>query len=140
MRCGRCENNCQLTVSIFPGGRRFITGNRCEKGAGIKLANKTENMYEYKLEQLEAYGEKKPHGKPIARVGIPMALSYYDMLPFFHTMLTELGFEVVLSDESSRDTYYRGQQTIPSDTVCYPAKLAHGHILNLLDKGVDFIF
>mgnify|MGYP002773220205 CR=1 FL=1 len=139
-QCGGCTAHCNLTIIRFSDGHRFVSGNRCEKGAGIKLANKTENMYEYKLEQLEAYGEKKPHGKPIARVGIPMALSYYDMLPFFHTMLTELGFEVVLSDESSRDTYYRGQQTIPSDTVCYPAKLAHGHILNLLDKGVDFIF
>lgn len=139
-QCGGCTAHCNLTVIRFNDGRRFVSGNRCEKGAGIKLENKTENMFEYKFDKLYSYGERKPVGKPLARVGIPMALSFYDMLPFFHTLLTDLGFEVVLSDESTRDTYYEGQQTIPSDTVCYPAKLAHGHIKNLLDKKVDFIF
>jgi predicted CoA-substrate-specific enzyme activase len=138
-QCGGCTAHCNLTVIRFNDGHRFVSGNRCERGAGIKLENKTENMFEYKLEKLYTYGGK-PYGKPIARVGLPMSLSFYDMLPFFSTLLTDLGFEVVLSDESTRDTYYKGQQTIPSDTVCYPAKLAHGHIQNLLDKGVDFIF
>ena len=86
-----------------------------------------------------SYADNKP-AKPIAKVGLPLALSYYDLMPFFSTLLTSLGFEVVLSEESTRDTYYKGQQTIPSDTVCYPAKLCHGHIESLLDKGVDFIF
>jgi predicted CoA-substrate-specific enzyme activase len=139
-QCGGCTAHCNLTVIRFNDGHRFVSGNRCEKGAGIKIENKTENMFEYKFEQLYAYGEKKPLLKPIAKAGIPMTLSFYDILPFFHTLLTDLGFEVVLSDESTRDTYYKGQQTIPSDTVCYPAKLAHGHIQNLLEKGVDFIF
>lgn len=139
-QCGGCTAHCNLTVIRFNDGHRFVSGNRCEKGAGIKLENKTENMFEYKYDQLYAFAEKKPKGKPLAKVGIPMTLSFYDMLPFFHTVLTDLGFEVILSDESTRDTYYKGQQTIPSDTVCYPAKLAHGHIQNLLDKGVDLIF
>lgn len=78
--------------------------------------------------------------KPIAKVGLPLCLSYYDLMPFFAQLFTDLGFEIVFSEESTRDTYYKGQQTIPSDTVCYPAKLAHGHIESLLEKGVDFIF
>lgn len=139
-QCGGCTAHCNLTVIRFNDGHRFVSGNRCEKGAGIKLENKTENMFEYKFEKLYSYQDIKPHGKPIAKVGLPMTLSYYDLAPFFHTLFTELGFEVVFSEESTRDTYYKGQQTIPSDTVCYPAKLAHGHIFDLLDKGVDFIF
>ena len=138
-QCKGCTAHCNLTIIRFNDGRRYVSGNRCEKGAGIKLENKTENMYEYKLKKLYEYGETKPRA-PIAKVGFPMCLSYYDMLPFFHRLFTELGFEVVLSPESTRDTYYKGQQTIPSDTVCYPAKLAHGHIAELLDMGVDFIF
>lgn len=145
-QCRGCTAHCNLTVIRFNDGRRFISGNRCEKGAGIKLENKTENMYEFKPQKLYSYAELKPAAelrsadKPLARVGIPMVLSYYDMLPFFAALLTDLGFEIVLSDASSRDTYYKGQQTIPSDTVCYPAKLAHGHIIDLLEKDVDFIF
>ena len=139
-QCKGCTAHCNLTIIKYNDGRRFVSGNRCERGAGIKLENKTENMFEYKFEKLYSFAEKKPKGKPRARVGIPMGLSYYDMLPYFHTIFTELGFEVVLSDETTRDTYYKGQQTIPSDTVCYPAKLMHGHIANLLEKGVDFIF
>ncbi|MGN0633503.1 MAG: acyl-CoA dehydratase activase-related protein [Oscillospiraceae bacterium] len=139
-QCKGCTAHCNLTIIKFSDGHRFVSGNRCEKGAGIKLENKTENMFEYKFDKLYSYAEKKPSGIPVARVGIPMTLSYYDMLPFFHTLFTELGFEVVLSDQSTRDTYYKGQQTIPSDTVCYPAKLAHGHIEDLLSKNVDFIF
>ena len=138
-QCKGCTAHCNLTIIRFNDGRRYVSGNRCEKGAGIKLENKTENMYEFKLNELYEYGKIKPRA-PIAKVGFPMCLSYYDMLPFFHKLFTELGFEVVLSPESTRDTYYKGQQTIPSDTVCYPAKLAHGHIAELLDMGVDFIF
>ncbi len=139
-QCGGCTAHCNLTIIRFNDGRRFVSGNRCEKGAGIKLENKTENMFEYKYKKLRAFADIKPVGAPRAKVGLPMTLSYYDMLPFFHTLFTELGFEVVLSDDSTRDTYYKGQHTIPSDTVCYPAKLAHGHVIDLLEKGVDFIF
>lgn len=138
--CKGCTAHCNLTIIKFNDGHRFISGNRCEKGAGIKRPDAQENMVEYKYNLLREYGNIKPAGKPIARVGIPMALSYYDMLPFFHTIFTSLGFEVVLSEETDRGTYYKGQQTIPSDTVCYPAKLTHGHIISLLEKGVDFIF
>lgn len=138
--CKGCTAHCNLTIIKFNDGHRFISGNRCEKGAGIKRPDAQENMVEYKYNLLREYGNIRPAGKPIARVGIPMALSYYDMLPFFHTIFTSLGFEVVLSEETDRGTYYKGQQTIPSDTVCYPAKLTHGHIISLLEKGVDFIF
>jgi len=138
-QCRGCTAHCNLTIIRFNDGHRFISGNRCEKGAGIKIENKVENMVEFKYAEIKAYADKKPQ-KPKAKVGLPLALSFYDLMPFFHTMLTELGFEVVLSEESTRDTYYKGQQTIPSDTVCYPAKITHGHIQSLLDKGVDFIF
>ena len=138
-QCGGCGANCNLTIIRFNDGHRFISGNRCEKGAGIKTENLPENMFEYKYNMVRSYEDVKPEN-PIAKVGIPMTLSYYDMLPFFHTLFTSLGFEVVLSEESTRETYYKGQQTIPSDTVCYPAKIAHGHIESLLEKGVDFIF
>ena len=138
-QCGGCGANCNLTIIRFNDGHKFISGNRCEKGAGIKTENLPENMFEFKYNLIREYEGIKPEN-PIAKVGIPMTLSYYDMLPFFHTMFTSFGFEVVLSEESTRETYYKGQQTIPSDTVCYPAKLAHGHIESLLEKGVDFIF
>lgn len=138
-QCKGCTANCNLTIIRFNDGSRFISGNRCEKGAGIKIENHIENMYEYKYNLILNYENTKPK-KPIAKVGIPLALEFYDQMPFFHTLLTSLGFEVVLSEESTRDTYYKGQHTIPSDTVCYPAKICHGHIESLLEKGVDFIF
>ncbi len=138
-QCKGCTAHCSLTIIKFNDGHRFISGNRCEKGAGIKIENRIENMVEYKYNRILDFEKKKP-AKPIARAGIPLALEFYDLMPFFHTLLTELGFEVVFSEESTRDTYYKGQQTIPSDTVCYPAKICHGHIQSLLDKGVDFIF
>lgn len=139
-QCGGCGANCNLTIIRFNDGRRYISGNRCEKGAGIKTNVTNENLYEYKYSKILSYENMKPNGTPVAKVGLPLALSFYDLIPFFSTLLTDLGFEVVFSEESTRDTYYKGQQTIPSDTVCYPAKLAHGHIESLLQKGVDFIF
>ncbi len=138
-QCGGCGAHCNLTIIRFADGHRFISGNRCEKGAGIKVDTVSENMFEYKYRKILEIEDKKPK-KPIARVGFPLALSFYDLMPFFHSVFTDLGFEVVFSEESTRDTYYKGQQTIPSDTVCYPAKLCHGHIISLLEKGVDFIF
>ncbi len=138
-QCRGCTANCSLTIITFNDGHRFISGNRCEKGAGIKTVTSLTNLYEYKYNKLIETCERKPQ-KAIAKVGFPLALNFYDQLPLFHSLFTELGFEVVLSEESTRDTYYKGQHTIPSDTVCYPAKLAHGHIESLLEKGVDFIF
>ena len=138
VRCGMCTNHCSLTVSKFPGGRRFISGNRCERplGGGDKL--KLPNLYDFKLNKLLSYKERSRPGK--LRVGIPFGLNMFELLPFWHTMLTDLGFEVVLSDVSTRSLYALGQNSIPSDTVCYPAKLMHGHIENLIEKGVDAIF
>jgi len=138
-QCKGCTANCSLTILKFNNGHRFISGNRCEKGAGIKNSTLDLNLYEYKYKKILAINDTKPE-KPKAKVGIPLVLSYYDLLPLFNSLFTELGFEVVLSDESSRDTYYKGQHTIPSDTVCYPAKLVHGHIETLFEKKVDFIF
>lgn len=138
-QCGGCGAHCNLTIIKFADGHRFISGNRCEKGAGIKVDTVSDNMFEYKYRKILEIEDKKPK-HPIAKVGLPLALSFYDLMPFFHSVLTDLGFEVVFSEESTRDTYYKGQQTIPSDTVCYPAKLCHGHIISLLEKGVDFIF
>lgn len=139
LNCGGCTAHCSLTMITFNDGRKFISGNRCEKGAGIKMDKERLNLYEYKYERLMSTVNEKP-SKPKAKVGIPMALGLYEQLPFWHRVFTDLGFEVVISEESTRNTYYKGQNTIPSDTVCYPAKLAHGHIISLLEKGVDFIF
>ncbi len=139
-QCRQCTNQCSLSVVKFNDGRRFISGNKCEKGAGIKVEHKIPNLYEYKYNKIISYENIKPEGTPIGRVGIPRVLGFYEQIPMWHKVFTELGFEVVYSEESSRDLYYKGQHTIPSDTVCYPAKLAHGHIESILDKGVDFIF
>lgn len=143
--CGGCTAHCNLTVISFgdssgTGGRRkFISGNRCEKGAGIALTEEKLCLYDYKYNRLLSVTNEKP-SSPKAKVGIPLCLGFYEQLPFWHRVFTDLGFEVIVSEESSRDIYYKGQHTIPSDTVCYPAKLAHGHILSLLERGADFIF
>ena len=145
MNCGGCTAHCSLTVINFednsgPDGRRkFISGNRCEKGAGIKTETERLCLYEYKYDRLLSVLKDKP-AAPKAKVGLPLCLGFYEQLPFWHKAFTELGFEVIVSEESTRDIYYKGQHTIPSDTVCYPAKLAHGHVLSLLERGADFIF
>jgi len=140
--CGGCTAHCNLTVISFgdkTNGRKFISGNRCEKGAGIALTEEKLCLYDYKYNRLLSVTNEKP-ASPKAKVGIPLCLGFYEQLPFWHRVFTDLGFEVIISEESSRDIYYKGQHTIPSDTVCYPAKLAHGHILSLLERGADFIF
>lgn len=139
-QCGGCTANCQLNIISFGKGRRFISGNRCEKGGGAAKRNTIPNLYEYKHDSIVNVCKSGQPKRPIATVGLPLALGFYEQLPFWHTLFTSLGFRTICSDESSRDMYYLGQHTIPSDTVCYPAKLAHGHIENLLDKGADFIF
>ena len=140
LNCGGCTANCALNVITFKNGGRFISGNRCEKGGGKTKTKSAPSLYDYKYTSIINTGKDVHPKNPIAKVGLPLALSFYEQLPFWHTLFTELGFETVLSDESSREMYYLGQHTIPSDTVCYPAKLAHGHIECLLNKGVDFIF
>ncbi|MBR6579837.1 MAG: 2-hydroxyacyl-CoA dehydratase [Ruminococcus sp.] len=138
--CGGCTANCRLNIINFGKGRNFISGNRCEKGSGKAKKNNIPNLYEYKYNSILALKTAEQPKNPVAKVGLPMTLSFYEQMKFWHTFFNELGFETVISDESSREVYYLGQHTIPSDTVCYPAKLAHGHIEYLLDKGVDFIF
>ena len=136
--CGLCENHCRLTVNTFDGGRKFIGGNRCERPTARGGAIEYYDLYEYKLELLNSYNSKPE--SPRARIGLAMGLNMYEMLPFWHAFFTRLGFEVVTSPRSDRKLYLRGQQTIPSDTVCFPAKLLHGHIEALIDEGVDAIF
>lgn len=139
-QCGGCTANCQLNIINFGKGRNFISGNRCEKGSGKAKKNNIPNLYEYKYKSIVMMKQNNQPTRPIGKVGLPLALNFYELMPFWHTLFTELGFETVFSSESSRDMYYLGQHTIPSDTVCYPAKLIHGHIEDLLDKDVDFIF
>ncbi|MBS7368630.1 MAG: 2-hydroxyacyl-CoA dehydratase, partial [Oscillospiraceae bacterium] len=140
-RCGKCSNNCLLTISKFPDGKRFISNNRCERGAGnVSSAEKLPNLYEYKLKLLfdrESLPEDKARRGVI---GLPRVLGMYENYPFWHTLFTELGFSVKLSPKSSRAIYDRGIETMPSESVCYPAKLAHGHIQALIDDGVKLIF
>ncbi|MBQ3138728.1 MAG: 2-hydroxyacyl-CoA dehydratase [Ruminococcus sp.] len=138
--CGGCTANCRLNIINFGKGRNFVSGNRCEKGSGKAKKNNIPNLYEYKYNSVLALRTTEQPKNPVAKVGLPMTLSFYEQMKFWQTFFNELGFETVISDESSREIYYLGQHTIPSDTVCYPAKLAHGHIEYLLDKGVDFIF
>ncbi len=139
VNCSGCENKCNLTVNIFSDGKKFISGNKCDKGQGI-TQNVTElpNMYKYKREILKKVTEADY--KSNMKIGIPMALSTYELAPLWKTIFNELGFETVFSDFSTYKTYVKGQHTIPSDTVCYPAKLMHGHIQMLINKGVDGVF
>ncbi len=139
LRCGGCTANCLLNVIRFSDGGKFISGNRCEKGAGITRKTQAPDLYTYKYDSLLQLLKTQP-AQPRAKVGLPLVLSFYEQLPFWHTLFTRLGFEVEISGESDRKIYYKGQHTIASDTVCYPAKLAHGHIETLLEKKVDFIF
>ncbi|MGN0347153.1 MAG: acyl-CoA dehydratase activase-related protein [Lachnospiraceae bacterium] len=135
--CNGCNNHCQLTVNEFGGGRKFIGGNRCEKPVTNQTQDVSLNLYEYKLHKLENYASKAGERGVI---GLPMALNMYEMYPFWHTFFTELGYEVKMSGFSNRKLYLSGQGTIPSDTVCFPAKLVHGHIQKLVDEGADYIF
>ena len=138
VNCGGCSNNCKLTVNTFGDGRKFIAGNRCEKPVTKKSPDDSFNIYQYKLKLLKEYQPKKDAGR--GRIGIPMGLNMFELLPFWHTFLTKLDFEVVASPFSNRKLYLHGQQTIPSDTVCFPAKLMHGHVQWLLDNDIKQIF
>lgn len=135
--CGMCSNNCRLTINSFGGGRRFIAGNRCERPITKKSQSNELNMYAQKLKLLEEY---KPVEGLRGKLGMPMALNMFEMYPFWYRFFTELKFEVFHSPFSTRKIYQRGQQTIPSDTICFPAKLVHGHIQTLIDEGAETIF
>ena len=137
--CNLCTNHCSLTVNTFDGGRRFISGNRCSRPLGKEKSNMP-NMYQYKLKRiLEMQGKGNGDGSR-GKIGIPLGLNMYENLPLWYTIFTELNFEVVLSGVGDRKIYKLGQRTIPSDTVCYPAKLMHGLVQKLIDRGVKDIF
>ncbi len=135
--CGLCQNNCRLTVNTFADGRKFIAGNRCERPITKKSPDKSLNIYDYKLQLLQSY---EPKEGTRGKIGLPMGLNMYEMLPFWHTFLTNLGFEVITSGISDKKVYALGNKTIPSDTICFPAKLVHGHVQKLIDMGVETIF
>ena len=141
VRCGGCANNCMLTVNKFPGGRRHITGNRCEKGLGKEAsAEKGDNIFEYKRKRMFDYEPLVKENAPRGIIGIPRVLNMYENYPFWATFFKELGFRVLLSPFSDRKIYERGMDSIPSESECYPAKLAHGHVEWLIENGVKTIF
>ena len=140
-RCGGCANNCMLTVNRFPGGRRHITGNRCEKGLGGRGGAKdVPNLFAYKRQRMFAYEPLTEEQAHRGVIGIPRVLNLYENYPFWATFFKELGFRVVLSPFSDRNLYSLGMESIPSESECYPAKLAHGHVQWLVDQGIKTIF
>ena len=135
--CQRCGNHCQLTINTFAGGETFFSGNRCDRPVTGEGNDGQWNLYEYKRRLLLDY---RPVPGRRGKIGIPLCLNMWELLPFWHTFFTHLGFAVYHSPLSSRDLYLKGQGTIPSDTACFPAKLAHGHIQFLSKLGLDAIF
>ena len=142
VQCKKCQNFCQMTVNVFSDGSRYITGNRCEKGAGVQLEKGEElpNLYDYKYNKIFDYKSLTEEEASRGVIGIPRVLNIYENYPFWHTFFTELGYSVVLSTESSREIYDKGISSITSETACYPAKISHGHIEDLIEKGVKRIF
>lgn len=143
-RCRGCSNNCLLTINKFSENEIFVSGNRCEKGEMIydKEKNITNhiNLFKYKYNRLFKYKPLSKEKAIMGEIGIPRALNMYEDYPFWYTFFTELGFRVVLSDRTSKKLYENGITSIASETVCYPAKLIHGHIENLIEKGIKYIF
>lgn len=139
--CKGCTNNCRLTINKFSGGRQFISGNRCERGIG-KEKNKEHipNLYDYKYKKLFSYVPLTKDKAFRGKVGIPRVLNMYENYPFWYTFFTQLGYQVVLSPTSTRKIYELGIESIPSESECYPAKLAHGHVSWLIKQGVHYIF
>lgn len=147
--CKGCTNNCELTVITFLNGRKYITGNKCEKPTSEKTKIRelpfVTDMYTYKLDLLKEYRKEKLVKEDILSkekkiIGIPLVLNIYELLPFWYAFFKSLGFKVIVSPISNKNTYGLGQNTIPSDTVCYPAKLVHGHIISLINMGIKNIF
>ena len=139
-RCGKCGNNCMITLQKFPDGGKFFTGNRCERGVGgnKKVSAEIPNAFAYKYKRIFDY---KPLENPTRGViGIPRVLNIYEDFPFWHTFFTKLGYRVEISAKSNAEIFYKGLSTIPSDSLCYPAKISHGHIMDLIDKGITKIF
>lgn len=146
VNCGMCNNNCQLTINSFGDDRRYVSGNRCSRPVTNKKNDQSLNLYAYKRQMMDMYrgkgamSDKKEGGYRRKVIGIPMGLNMYELLPFWQTFFNTLGYRVIVSPNSDRDLYLTGQGSIPSDTICYPAKLMHGHIRYLLERGADAIF
>ncbi|WP_425807106.1 acyl-CoA dehydratase activase-related protein [Desulfitobacterium sp. Sab5] len=140
-RCGLCGNNCMVTVNHFSNGSEFVSGNRCERGAGKeRVKNTIPNLYDFKYKRVFNYKPLKESEAKRGVIGLPRVLNIYEDYPFWFTFFTELGYRVVLSSRSSKKMYERGMDTIPSESACYPAKLVHGHIIDLVQKGITKIF
>ena len=146
--CRGCTNNCHLTVNTFSGGRRYISGNRCERGLSLGSVDhdreETPNLHEYKRKLIRTYSsETRDTGKDKEyryTIGLPTSLGMWELLPLWYGVFSSLGFKVILSEESTKATYDKGKFSIPSDTACYPAKIMHGHIESLLEQKPDYIF
>ena len=135
--CQGCTNHCRLTINSFGGGKKYISGNQCQKGLGIKVDQEVPNLYAWKRDNLMAL---EPGEAVRGTIGLPLALGMYELLPLWHAFFRSLGFRVEVSGLSTRRIYEKGQFSIPSDTACYPAKIMHGHMEVLLERGVDAIF
>lgn len=138
VNCGLCSNRCLLSVNTFSGGRKYIAGNKCERPVTKRTSDADHNIYKYKQELLAGYRTVK--GTRAETIGIPMGLNMYELVPFWHRFFSELGFGVVVSPFSTRELYLDGQHSIPSDTVCFPAKMLHGHVEYLKEQQVDAVF
>lgn len=135
--CKGCANHCHLTINRFADGSRYISGNQCSKGLGIQGEEALPNLHAWKRDTLS---NLQPISGKRGKIGIPMALSTFELAPLWHGLFSNLGFAVHFSKLSNRATYEKGQFTIPSDTSCYPAKIMHGHILELIEEGIDTVF
>ena len=142
VRCNGCENHCLLTINKFSNGTKYISGNRCEKGAGLDASSTKDlpNIMKYKYERIFGYTPLDAKDAPRGIIGIPRVLNMYEDYPFWFTFLTSLGFRVILSEKSNRKTYEKGMESMPSESVCFPAKLSHGHIVGLIKQGIKTIF
>ncbi len=140
-RCPHCNNHCILTVNDFGNNRKFISGNRCERGLGLeKQHSDVPNLYDYKYKRIFQYKSLPLAEASRGVIGIPRVLNLYENYPFWHTFFTALKFRVIISPKSSRKIYELGIESIPSESECYPAKIAHGHVMWLLKKGIKTIF
>jgi predicted CoA-substrate-specific enzyme activase len=141
-RCDKCGNKCLMTINTFSNQETFIAGNRCERGLGIEKnqQEKMPNLYKYKYQRTFQYQPLAQEEAPRGIIGIPRVLNLYENYPFWFTLFTNLGFRVLLSSPSGKKLYEKGLETIPSESACYPAKLCHGHILDLINRGIDTIF
>lgn len=141
VRCGLCENHCLLTINKFSNGKKYISGNRCERGAGNINGDKNlPNVMKYKFNRLFNYIPLEEKDAPRGTIGIPRVLNMYEDYPFWFTFLTDLGFRVIISEKTTRKTYEKGMESMPSESVCFPAKLSHGHIISLINQGIKTIF